>query len=132
MALTEPYEPVELSPADKAFPAHALDWMPEPDDIPKEYWHTSHYNQPWYAELWSDIFFKGLKAIELVPEDESWAQGDIDRAFNHLLGIVGSYAPKHEHKEAALAFLTDRWFKAARWKLPKSDEWKSTPDVEWP
>lgn len=33
-------------------------------------------------------------------------------ALRHLAAIQGSFEPKHEHKEAAVAYLASRWFLA--------------------
>lgn len=128
MTLTAPYEPVELTAVERAFPANALDWMPAPDDIPETYWNSYE----WHTQLWRDAMFAGIDDIQLAPKDPSWEQEEVDRAHAHLYAILGSFAPKHQHKEAALAYLTDQWFDAVRWKRKGEDEWRSTPDVEWP
>lgn len=138
MSLQAPYDPVELRDVDKAFPAHALDWMPEHDDIP-ERWREADESD-WQVRLWRNLMFRGLTDIQLAPRDKSWGQVEVDRAWTHLQAILGSFAPKHQHKEAALAFLTDRWFEAIRWKPLKDvmgkkiddPEWDGPDDVDWP
>lgn len=35
---------------------------------------------------------------------------DGDTAVRHLRAIQGSFAPKHEHKMEAVAYLASRWF----------------------
>ena len=59
----------------------------------------------WGAELFSRLFFNGGK-FELE------AKPGIDRsaALKHIRAIMGSFEPKHEHKEAACAYLFELWF----------------------
>ena len=35
---------------------------------------------------------------------------DTNKAIRHLKAILVSYDPKHEHKEAGVAFLLSEWF----------------------
>lgn len=121
MPLTEPYNPIELNDAQRAFPSDALDYMPEVEACMDR-------KSKWPLQLQRDWMFAGIADIQLIPLDKSWGQGDIDRAFNHLDAIQRSYAPKHEHKEIAVAFLVERWFEHARWKVEGNDEWHG----DWP
>lgn len=113
MALEPPYVPLTLSDLDLAFPAHALDWMPEWDALPEE-WRDP---DGWEVKLWRDIFFRSSnedfdwEALKLIPVEGI----DPEVAWRHLIAITSSYAPKHQHKEAALAFLTHHWFQGASW-----------------
>lgn len=122
------WTPHDFSDIDLAFPARALEHMPAYEDIPDEYKNSGK----WYAKVWSHLFFEGLDDIQFSPKDESWDAQDVRRAWRHLNVILRSFAPKHEHKEAALAYLTDEWFAAVRWKRKGATEWEGTPDVEWP
>lgn len=127
MPLEHPYEPVDLQKVQQAFPADALDYMPAMEDIP-EPWNDLRHNRSWPCELTSDIIFRGLDDIQLIPHDKSWGQEDVNRAFTHVVTIARSFAPKHEHKEASMRFLLDRWFSHARWKPKSSGEWSG----DWP
>lgn len=120
--------PHDFNDVELAFPAHALEHMPAYEDIPDGYKHS----QEWFSRVWDDLFFGGLDDIQFFPKDESWDEGDVRRAWRHLNVILRSFAPKHEHKQAALAYLTDQWFEAVRWKRKGENVWEGTPDVEWP
>lgn len=108
MPLTAPYEPAELTDADRAFPAHALDWMPAEEDIPDEWYRDGH----WANRLWSARFYNGLEMLRLDPVDGV----DAEKAWNHLEAISRSFSPRHQHKMAALGYLTSLWFQGATWK----------------
>lgn len=117
----EPYLPVEVTDVQMAFPADALDRMPEWDAIPPEFRHGG----TWQERLWTDVFYRGLEAISLTPVEGI----DPEEAWRHLMSIVGSFAPSHEHKMASLAFLTSLWFAGARWKASPS---RHHPEREQP
>lgn len=107
--------PVEVSDVQLAFPGNVMHLMPAFDDIPSDYRSN---RRCWEQRLWIALFFFGLADLELLP-----AEGiDPDKAFRHLRCIAGSFEPKHEHKEAALAYLTSRWFVGAWWKLNDGQE----------
>lgn len=53
-------------------------------------------------------FFEGFPKSGLVRR----ADVDADVAFRHLANIQRSFEPKHEHKEAAVAWLASRWFES--------------------
>lgn len=100
--LEPPYNPVPVSDVEVAFPAMALDIMPALDAIPDEYLHGNAW-----TKFFLDWFAKGLD-----PEVQFHMAGGIDgaTAYRHLQVILGSYAPRHEHKEAAFTFLCSLWF----------------------
>jgi len=54
----------------------------------------------------NEWFFRGVSMTRLVEK------GGIDRglALNHLRFVMASWDLKHEHKEAAVAFLLSQWF----------------------
>lgn len=123
MPLAKPYDPIELNRVQRAFPADALDYMPSEEDCAE--WRN---RQGWQLELQRDWMFRGIVDIQLIPKREGWGQAEIDHAARQIGAIQDSYAPKHEHKEAAVAFLIDQWFSHARWKVPGEDDWKG----DWP
>ncbi len=94
--------PQPISDMELAFPANALARMPSRQEIPAEFWlgHTK------WNELASHWFFRGLKNAQFRMADGI----DQDMALRHLGAILGSYQPKHEHKEAAVAYLMSLWF----------------------
>lgn len=103
----------EISVIDAAFPAHALDWMPAYEDIP-EVFRTRSLSNKW-KQLQRDWFYHGLKSYTFVPKPGV----DVDKALRVIQAIQGSYAPKHEHKEAAVAYLLSEWFEDAEWTSNK-------------
>lgn len=91
---------LEVTDADIAFPT--AQYIPKEDEIPKEFWNG---NTIW-NKCFRDWFYKGLKSIKEKP--------GVDRAkaLRAIQSIIGSYGPKHEHKEAAVAFLLSEWFES--------------------
>lgn len=86
--------------------------MPPQGSIPDEFKGRS----PW-CQLVEDWFFHGLGSIDSPPKSNI----DNRAALRHLSAIMRSFAPKHEHKIAAVAFLLSQWFEGPpRWtKMPK-------------
>jgi hypothetical protein len=88
-----------------AFPGSVKHLMPKWDEIPEEFHHG---HTPW-NKLQSRWFFTGLpKETVWVPKEGI----DKDVALRHLKTIQGSFEPKHEHKEAAVAYLMSLWFES--------------------
>ena len=83
---------------------------------PKELWDEegpNKYKAPdWARRLQRDMFFSGVQGLRLIPKKGV----DPNLAFRHIQTILGSYKPKHEHKEAMLGYLFDLWFKSATWE----------------
>lgn len=113
-------EPMEVSDATLAFPAGALKRMPPMEDIPEEH---STDSKRWERRLWQDAFYLGLDDAKFITQPGI----DGGTAWRHLQSIVGSFDPQHEHKEAALSYLTSLWFKAAWWK-PKGHDSDESPN----
>lgn len=104
----------ELTDVDVAFPAHALDWMPAMEDIPEEF-HGFPGKTEWnhIAASW---FYNGLPAdVKFYPREGV----DPEKAIRAVKGTLGSFAPQHEHKEAAAAYMLASWFeKIEDWEKP--------------
>lgn len=92
-----------------AFPAGIKHLMPPYADIPEEF--KQHLDTKW-NRLQSDWFYRGITKLEVTPKPGV----NKDKALRHLAAIQGSYEPKHEHKEAAVAFLMSEWFEDATWE----------------
>ena len=56
--------------------------------------------------LAKDWFFRGAKLGKLTPKNGIDAQA----AIRHVRYCMGSWEPKHEHKEAGCAYLLSLWF----------------------
>jgi len=105
-------KPVPIDDVTLAFPASVKHLMPTPSDIPEDYPGKNYWT--WWQREW---FYRGLNT-EGSQAKMPIAKESIDRqlALRHLATIQRSYEPKHEHKEAAVAWLASLWF-----VLPESE-----------
>lgn len=94
--------PAELSPIDVAFPASVKALMPAYGDIPEPFRRDGTI----WNRLFSDCFFFGVGNLKLTPMPGI----DKEKAWRHIWAVMGSFEPKHEHKEAACAYLMSLWF----------------------
>lgn len=93
--------PIDVDKVSLAFPANVSHLMPDHEDIPEQYLR----GRSWANRLFTDWFFFGLESVELP-----WREGiDPEMAGRHLHAVMRSFEPKHEHKEAAWAYLVDAW-----------------------
>ncbi len=101
-------KPVDVSGLDMALgggPDMMTKLMVPMSDIPKEFknWNS----QTKWNKLQSTWFYEGLpKGTEFKPKEGI----DATQALRHLKTIQGSFEPKHEHKEACVAYLMSLWF----------------------
>jgi hypothetical protein len=104
----------ELTDVDVAFAAKALDWMPDWEEIPDEY---KQHNGTDANKIVSSWFFNGLNSdVEFYPREDV----DPEKAVKVIQATLGSFASKHEHKEAAAAYMLDSWFEEVKyWKTDK-------------
>lgn len=86
-----------LTRLDVAFPATVRHLMPDPTTLP---------SNGRFDGLVATWFFRGLQGAEFIAKPGI----DAGKALAHLRCILGSFEPKHEHKEAAISFLLDQWF----------------------
>jgi hypothetical protein len=93
--------PHAVTDAEVAFPANAMQLMPAENEIPSEFKRINHPWVRWQAK-W---FFSGL---DEMPKPKPGI--DLKLAMRHLSVIQASLEPKHEHKQAAVAFLASKWF----------------------
>ena len=103
--MTDWTQPTNVDDLQMAFPSGISSLMPSMDEIPEEF-HTTTFDNEWnkWQTQW---FFNGLKES---PEPKDGI--DQKQAMRHLATIQGSFEPKHEHKEAAVAYLASLWFVA--------------------
>jgi hypothetical protein len=102
MTTTSTMKPQDISDATAVFPARVSHLMPAYGHVPDEF---KRGGNPW-VELTSRWFYSGLKGATFTPKDGI----DKAKALRHLSAVIGSYEPKHEHKEAAVAYLLSLWF----------------------
>ena len=87
----------EVRGVDVAF--STFDTIPELLEEAKERGFDGGYTE--YNDLFSKLFFEGGK-IEFKPDvDEEFKA----KAWPYCRALMGSFAPKHEHKEAVCAML---------------------------
>ncbi len=100
----------ELTDVDEAF--GNIDHMPAYDTLPVEF---KRHNGNAYCKAVSYWFFAGAKreGDRLIVDGVVFApkEGvDSTKALSAIRVVLGSFAPKHEHKEAACAFMLSEWF----------------------
>ena len=97
-----------ITPIDLAFPARGADpdFLPPMGEIPSDFDGKDAWD-----EFHSTWFSQGLPAnVELYVRDGI----DPQQAWDHLRVVQGCFGSKHEHKMAALAWLSSRWFTGYR------------------
>lgn len=103
----------EVSDAELAFPATVLHLMPKYEDIPEEFKAT---DTKW-NRFFRHAFYFGVSKLEFRTKPGV----DPEKAYRHVRTIMGSFEPKHEHKEAAVAFLLSQWFDDVAYEYKKPE-----------
>lgn len=104
MSETKWTQPTEVSDIDVAFPAKVKHLMPSMEEIPEEFKRFSSHH--YWQKMASGWFYSRITRDQLPPKDGV----DQNKAIRHLKCVLGSFEPKHEHKEAAVAYLMSLWF----------------------
>ena len=98
--------PKDVDDVTFAFPADVSEYLPKMEDIPKEF-HIPSFENKW-MRLFSMLFYGDKKL------DDMWIiqkEGiDPTKAGRHIMCIMKSYQPKHEHKIAGCTYLMSEWF----------------------
>ncbi len=92
----------DISKLESAFPSTVKGFMPDYKDIPQEF---KHGHTKWNTVM-NQMFFMGGKITKMVPKPGV----DGEKALAHIYYCLSSWEPKHEHKEAGVAFLMNEWF----------------------
>jgi hypothetical protein len=95
--------PQSVSDVEIAFATDVSKLLPVWEDIPEEFKRSLGTR---WNKVFSDWFFHGLKDAKWQPKPGV----DVDMALRHLKACMGSFEPKHEHKEAGCAYLMSQWF----------------------
>jgi hypothetical protein len=98
------HKPILVSKADIAFGGKAMEILPPMAEIPADF---KRGVSPW-VKWQRDWFFKGLSRWPVAREGI-----DLGLAMANLQCAQGSFEPKHEHKEAGVAYLASLWFSSA-------------------
>jgi hypothetical protein len=99
-------QPTEVSDAQMAFPAQVMDLMPSREECKMALKALPDQGKRW-VDLQQRWFYSGLPKMTEFHVAEGV---DSELAIRHLQVIQASYEPKHEHKEAAVAYLASLWF----------------------
>lgn len=104
--------PKAVSALDVAFPTSIDGFLPPYAEIPAEF--KRHSGTDW-NRIMAQWFYSGLpKGTKFVPREAI----DELAALKHLQYCLGSWEPKHEHKEAGVAYLMSLWFE--RVEMPQA------------
>jgi hypothetical protein len=106
--------PEGLTVADVAF--GNIKHMPKYDTLPEDF--KKHRGNEYCIAI-SHWFFKGAKkapnGIEIDGVIFRARPGvDVGEALAAIKAVLGSFEPKHEHKEAACAFMLSEWFEVVK------------------
>lgn len=92
----------EVTGADMVFGGDMKKLLPDYNTIPEQF---KNGNTKW-NQVFSDWFYCGMKNCVWVPKPGI----DISKALRHIRAIMCSFDPKHEHKEAGVAYLLSEFF----------------------
>lgn len=106
----------EMTAADVAF--GNIKHMPKYETLPADF---KRHNGNEYTRAISSWFFNGAEKAPngiILNGDTFTAKPGVDagKALAAIRAVLGSFEPKHEHKEAACAFMLSEWFE----KTPSS------------
>lgn len=111
MTGTDWSQPHEVSDADVAFPARAMEIMPTEEECEAGLALLDADERQKWLDFQSDWFFSGLPAtLQVALRTNNGVKVDGEKAFRHLKVIQGSFAPRHQHKQKAVAYLASQWF----------------------
>lgn len=93
--------PIPVSKIDIVFGGKLKEILPPWEEIPDEFKRDSN---PWvkWQQQW---FFRGLESTPKAKEGI-----DANLAMSNLACVQGSFEPKHQHKQAGVAYLASLWF----------------------
>lgn len=110
--VTDWTKPSPVSDIEIAFPARALELMPSREVCEAGLNMLPPEEKEKWLSFQRDWFYGGLSKEAVFALKDGI---DGNEAFRHLKVIQGSFAPKHEHKEAGVAYLASQWFEDGEW-----------------
>ena len=78
--------------------------LPAWEDIPEEF---KQFNGTPFNKVVNTLFFNGGRLSDFLTPKEGV---DLRRASRAIKACLSSWEPKHEHKEAGVAFMFSEWF----------------------
>ena len=100
-------KPHEFDDVEVVFPANALDHMPSYEECKEGLNELDEKTRQKWMNFQNEWFFYGLSEKTKIYVKEGI---DGEQALRHLKVIQCTFACKHEHKEAAVAYLASQWF----------------------
>ena len=113
--------PKEVSDGDKAFGGIMKELLPAYNDIPEDF-KSDYGDQRKWVKLVSDWFFIGLPQNTIFTPKQGI---DKDKALRHIMAIMRSWVPKHQHKTAGVAYLLSLWFEDVSYTKKDMDNLKA-------
>lgn len=105
-------QPIPATKVVMAFGAMGPEWVKYSfGEPPPMEWCRTEEGRHW-EKMVSKVFFYGGDKLELIPREGV----DPQAAWDHLMCLLRSWEPKHEHKTATVAKLAHEWFSEWRWK----------------
>lgn len=99
-------QPIAVSPVDAAFPASVTGkYLPPIEDVPDEF--KRHEGTKWNIFV-NNMFFHGWDGVN--PSLVTRKGVDAQVGFDQVQACLRSFEPKHEHKEAGVAYLLSLFF----------------------
>lgn len=108
-------KPTVLDRVDQAF-GKMSELLPAWNDIPEDF---KSFMGTGEAKKWvqavANIFYSGVRVTEVKMKN------GIDRTvvMRHLMSVLHSWEPKHEHKTAGVAYLMSLWFEDFKYEVEK-------------
>lgn len=103
-------KPKSISQVQLVFPANIVgEYLPLMEEIPAEFkdWNKNNH---WVKQVTTWFFFGVDLAKSKVKFKSTFTEEDQKNAWRHLSACLNSFEPKHEHKEAGVAYLLSLWF----------------------
>ena len=94
---------------------NALEWMPPMESIPQEF---KTGDQNFWRRVARSWFYNGLPSNVTFDVKDGI---DRDWAFEVITATLSSFAPRHQHKIASVAYMLSEWFEDV-------DNWQKAPE----
>lgn len=100
---------VDVSNLDMVFGTNAMELLPPWSSIPDEF----KRGRTKWNKLFRDWFYGGITSLDgFIPKPGI----DKNAALRMIQACMGSWEPKHEHKEAGVAYMFSEFFSDATWE----------------